>query len=66
MSLRALSWHLGTFPNEFLISRKYQYGLEGPVEWQFYLYVIALIILTASSSGLQYWLFKKKLGLGKE
>ena len=31
LCLRALSWHLGAFPNEFLFTRKYQLGLEGPV-----------------------------------
>ncbi len=60
MSLRALSWYLGAFPNEFLLARKYHLGLSGPVSWKFYLYVIALVILTASSSALQYWLFTKK------
>ena len=33
------------------------------VKWQFYLYVVALLVLTASSSALQYWLFSKKLKL---
>jgi hypothetical protein len=37
-----------------------------PVPWQFYLYVIALLILTASAASLQYWLFKKKLKKAKE
>lgn len=59
--MRALSWHLGAYPNEFLLARKYHKNLIGPVPWQFYLYIIALIILTASSSALQFWLFKKKL-----
>ena len=31
------------------------------MQWQFYLYVMALLILTASSSALQTWLFKKKM-----
>jgi hypothetical protein len=31
------------------------------VPWQFYLYVLALMILTASASALQTWLFKKKM-----
>lgn len=31
------------------------------MQWQFYLYVVALLILTASSSALQTWLFKKKM-----
>jgi len=35
-------------------------GLKGIVVWQFYLYVVALLILTAASSALQFWLFKKK------
>ncbi len=60
MCLRALSWYLGAFPNEFLLARKFHLGLVGPISWQFYLYVIALVILTASSSALQYWLFTKK------
>jgi flagellar basal body-associated protein FliL len=34
--------------------------LKGIVVWQFYLYVVALLILTAASSALQFWLFKKK------
>jgi hypothetical protein len=59
--LRALSWNLGAFPNEFLISKQYHYGLSEKVPWQFYLYVIALLILTASSSALQNWLFKQKM-----
>jgi hypothetical protein len=59
--LRALSWYLGAFPNEFLFAKMYQLGLAGLVDWRFYLYVIALLILTASSSALQYWLFKKKI-----
>lgn len=29
--------------------------------WQFYLYVVALFILTASSSALQSWLFRMKM-----
>jgi len=58
--LRALSWHLGAFPNELLYPEEYQLGLKGIVTWQFYLYVVALLILTASSSALQFWLFKKK------
>lgn len=36
------------------------------VPWQFYLYVIALLILTASSSALQTWLFKKKMNRAHE
>jgi|688.fasta_scaffold245999_1 hypothetical protein len=60
MCLRALSWYLGAFPNEFLLARKFHLGLAGPVSWKFYLYVISLIILTASSSALQYWLFNKR------
>ena len=66
MCLRALSWHLGEFPNEFLFPRLYQLGLEDIVQWQFYLYIIALFILTASSSALQYWLFKQKLKKNNE
>jgi hypothetical protein len=41
-------------------------GLSPPVPWQFYLYVIALLILTASSSALQTWLFKKKMSRKNE
>jgi hypothetical protein len=59
--LRALSWHLGAFPNELLFPQQYQLGLKGVVAWQFYLYVVALLILTISSSALQFWLFKKKM-----
>jgi hypothetical protein len=40
--------------------------LANKVPWQFYLYVIALLILTASSSALQVWLFKKKMRKNKE
>jgi hypothetical protein len=58
--LRALSWHLGAFPNELLYPQQYQLGLKGVVIWQFYLYVVALLILTAASSALQFWLFRKK------
>jgi len=36
-------------------------GLTPPVPWQFYLYVIALMILTASSSALQTKLFRRKM-----
>lgn len=61
LCLRALSWHLGAFPNEFQLAKKYHLGLSPQVPWQFYLYVIALLILTASSSALQTWLFKKKM-----
>jgi hypothetical protein len=43
----------------------YQLGLAGLVDWRFYLYVIALFVLTASSSALQYWLFKKKIEITK-
>ena len=64
--LRALSWHLGAFPNEFTYAKEYQIGMLGLVKWQFYLYVIALFILTASSSALQVWLFKKKAGKSNE
>lgn len=66
MCLRALSWYLGTFPNEFLLARKFHLGLSGPVSWKFYLYVISLVILTASSSALQYWLFTKKTELSQQ
>ena len=66
LCLRALSWHLGAFPNEFLLARNYNLDLVGPVEWQFYLYVISLLILTASSSALQYWLFNKKNSQGSD
>lgn len=38
----------------------------GRVQWQFYLYVIALFILTASSSALQYWLFLKQYSRGSQ
>lgn len=31
MCLRALSWHLGAFPNEFLYSRQYHLGLVGTI-----------------------------------
>lgn len=61
LCLRALSWSLGAFPNEFQLSKKYHLGLEGKVPWQFYLYVIALLILTASSYALQNWLFREKM-----
>ena len=64
--LRALSWSLGAFPNEFLLSKQYHFGLANKVPWQFYLYVIALLILTASASALQVWLFKKKMRKNKE
>lgn len=60
MCLRALSFYLGAFPNELLLAKQYHLGLVGPITWQFYLYVIALFVLTASSSALQYWLFKQK------
>lgn len=60
MCLRALSLYLGAFPNEFLLAKKFHLGLEGPVPWQFSLYVIALCILTASSSAAQLWLFRRK------
>jgi hypothetical protein len=60
MCLRGLSWYLGAFPNEFLLARKYHLGLTGTVTWKYYIYVIALIILTASSSALQNWLFQQK------
>ena len=36
-------------------------GLSPSVPWQFYLYVIALMILTASSSALQTKLFRRKM-----
>ncbi len=61
LCLRALSWSLGAFPNEFTLSKKYHLGLEGKVPWQFYLYVVALLILTASASALQVWLFRQKM-----
>jgi len=44
----------------------YQLGLSGLVDWRFYLYVLSLLILTASSSAFQYWLFKKKILITKE
>jgi len=66
LCLRALSWSLGAFPNEFQIGKKYHNGLEGKVPWQFYLYVVALFILTASSSALQSWLFRMKMKKNKQ
>jgi hypothetical protein len=39
--------------------------LSHTVSWKFYLYVIALIILTASSSALQNWLFQQKAKISK-
>lgn len=38
--------------------------MVGTVSWKFYIYVIALIILTGSSAALQNWMFKKKSKLG--
>jgi hypothetical protein len=66
LCLRGLSWYLGQFPNEFLLARKYHLGLSGTVSWKFYIYVIALVILTASSSALQNWLFEKKSKISKK
>jgi hypothetical protein len=31
--LRALSWHLGAFPNEFLYPKQYQLKIIGVVKW---------------------------------
>ena len=38
----------------------YHLGLRSGTPWQFYLYVVATLILTVSASALQQWLFKKK------
>jgi hypothetical protein len=56
---------LGEFPNEFLLPRRYHLGLSGVVSWKFYIYVIALVILTAASSALQNWLFQQKSKITK-
>lgn len=61
-SIRALSWYLGAFPNEFLISKQRQY-LGASVQWQYYVYVVALFILSASSMAVQFWLFRKRAKL---
>lgn len=61
-SIRALSWYLGAFPNEFLISKQRQYYGAG-VQWQYYVYVVALFILTGSSMAIQFWLFRQRAKL---
>lgn len=33
---------------------------QARVEWQYYIYVVALVILTCSSIALQFWIFRKK------
>jgi len=30
------------------------------VPWQYYIYVIALVVLTGSSLAVQFWIFRKK------
>ena len=62
-SIRALSWYLGAFPNEFLIAKQVQYGSGITVQWQYYVYVVALFLLTFSSMAVQFWLFRKRAKL---
>ena len=60
-SLRALSWYLGKYPNEFLIAKQVHMQIASSgVEWQYYVYVVALLILTSFSIIIQFWLFRKK------
>ena len=61
-SIRALSWYLGAFPNEFLISKERQY-FGASVDWRYYVYIVALFILTGSSVAVQFWLFRKRAKL---
>jgi hypothetical protein len=35
-------------------------SLQVKVEWQYYIYVVALVILTLSSVAIQFWIFRKK------
>ncbi len=45
--IRPLSWFLGHFPNEFELAKKIKFGYRIEIQWQFWLYVIAIFILAA-------------------
>lgn len=56
-----MSWYLGKYPNEFLIAKEFHTQTnQVKVQWQYYIYVVALAILTSSSIAVQFWIFRRK------
>lgn len=55
--VRPLGFFLPYYPNEFLSGNSYL--LNGSTNWQFYLYLISIIILTILGAVFQFCCFKK-------
>lgn len=55
--IRPLGFFLPYYPNEFLSGQSYL--LNDSTEWQFYLYLISIIILTILGAVFQFCCFKK-------
>jgi hypothetical protein len=45
--IRPLSWFLGYFPSEFELAKQIKLGMKVEVPWQFWLYIVAILILAA-------------------
>lgn len=55
--VRPLGFFLSSYPNEFLSGESYL--LNDTTDWQFYLYLISIVILTILGAVFQFCCFKK-------
>jgi hypothetical protein len=54
MIVRPLGFYLGYYPNEFLF-----YMTRSSMPWQYYLYLVSMLVLAAIGIIFQTWLYKK-------
>lgn len=57
MVIRSISGIFGNYPNEFELAQLMKYGELEKVPWQFYVYMVFIVLLSITSISFQYYLY---------